>query len=340
MPELIGNILEHRNERMEVEDAVNNNYVTSSSQPSGQLMCDRHEHFGIHVINEIFHINIDEVFTYLFTDSPIFQEFIQIRNTYDVNLGQWSDEPDENGIKTRFIAYTLSINYSIGPKCSPSTETQRLLPESQPGLFYLIDADCYNGGVPYADDFFTTIRYCITKINENQTRLQITGRVTYKRHIWGLIKTLIDKTANTGLATSFGVMATLLRRESERRKAKTDNRQSINSQKIVDNKSLSASQRNYAQPKGNIKERVSRHSPRRRQIPCGSSYRDNSRGTRRRATVHSGKADALYSSTTDILAKSVFIVVVFLVIVNLALFYQMSLLEATVARAVTKYNIR
>lgn len=42
----------------------------------------------------------------------------------DVSLGEWSDEPDENGEKTRFISYTLSINYSLGPKCSPSTETQ------------------------------------------------------------------------------------------------------------------------------------------------------------------------------------------------------------------------
>lgn len=49
-------------------------------------MCERHEHFGIHVIDEIFRINIDEVFKNLFTDCPIFQEFIQIRNTYGISL--------------------------------------------------------------------------------------------------------------------------------------------------------------------------------------------------------------------------------------------------------------
>ena len=39
-------------------------------------------------------------------------------------LGSWPSEPDENGIKVRNIAYTLSLNYSIGPKHSPSTERQ------------------------------------------------------------------------------------------------------------------------------------------------------------------------------------------------------------------------
>jgi len=42
----------------------------------------------------------------------------------DVNLAPWSETPDENGVKTRFISYTLSINYSIGPKSSPSSELQ------------------------------------------------------------------------------------------------------------------------------------------------------------------------------------------------------------------------
>jgi len=42
----------------------------------------------------------------------------------DVRLAPWSDLPDENGEKTRTIYYTLSINYAIGPKCSPSTERQ------------------------------------------------------------------------------------------------------------------------------------------------------------------------------------------------------------------------
>jgi hypothetical protein len=42
----------------------------------------------------------------------------------DVILSPWPDEADSTGIKVRNIAYTLSLNYSIGPKYSPSTERQ------------------------------------------------------------------------------------------------------------------------------------------------------------------------------------------------------------------------
>lgn len=64
----------------------------------------------------------NDILCYLF---PIIvtQTYFHLTSS-DVSLGEWSDEPDENGVKTRLISYTLSINYSLGPKCSPSSETQ------------------------------------------------------------------------------------------------------------------------------------------------------------------------------------------------------------------------
>jgi hypothetical protein len=39
----------------------------------------------------------------------------------DLVLNDWVDTGED---KTRDISYTLSLNYSIGPKSSPSTEKQ------------------------------------------------------------------------------------------------------------------------------------------------------------------------------------------------------------------------
>lgn len=85
-----------------------------------------------------------------------------------------------------FIAVFWFVSYDFTKRFL--SWLQRLLPESQPGSNYLVDAECYNGGVPYADDFFTTIRYCITKVADDRCRVRISGQVTYKKHIWGLIK--------------------------------------------------------------------------------------------------------------------------------------------------------
>jgi len=42
----------------------------------------------------------------------------------DLILSPWPDDADSSGMKVRNISYTLSLNYTIGPKCSPSTERQ------------------------------------------------------------------------------------------------------------------------------------------------------------------------------------------------------------------------
>ena len=45
----------------------------------------------------------------------IFPELVQ---------SEWSEEVDSEGDQHRVISYTLSLNYSIGPKTSPATEKQ------------------------------------------------------------------------------------------------------------------------------------------------------------------------------------------------------------------------
>lgn len=69
---------------------------------------------------------------------------------------------------------------------------QLLYPESKPGQRYLIDAECYNGGVPYCDHFYTLIRYCMTRVGRSSTRLNITGQVVYLKSIFMLKGTTVN----------------------------------------------------------------------------------------------------------------------------------------------------
>ena len=63
-----------------------------------------------------------------------------------------------------------------------------MYPESIPGERYLIDAECYNGGFPYSDNFRTVIRYCLTRAGPASTRVIISGRVVYVKSVMGLIR--------------------------------------------------------------------------------------------------------------------------------------------------------
>lgn len=200
----------------DIEDKQNNNISGIEgklSSTTGECL-GHHEHYNFDILDETFSMNIDELFSHIFTDSPLFRIFIQQRQTYDVKLAPWPDSVDSNGQKIRTIFYTLSINYAIGPKSSPSTETQVMMAETKPGHIYVIDADCVNGGVPYGDNFYTRVRYCITALGPSSTRLYLTGKVMYKKKMWGLVKNFIEKTAHSGLRTSFEVIAELLRQEA------------------------------------------------------------------------------------------------------------------------------
>jgi len=50
-------------------------------------------------------------------------------------------------------------------------------PESRPGEFYLVDAECVSGELPYSDNFYVVNRYCITRVTATKTRLIITSEI-------------------------------------------------------------------------------------------------------------------------------------------------------------------
>lgn len=177
-------------------------------------LCGDHEHFSIPVVDEILNIPVDSVFTYCFTDSAVFRDFVAARKTFDVLLSPWPEEPDANGTKIRNITYTLSLNYSIGPKVSPSTERQIMYPESKHGRKYLIDAECINAGIPYGENFYVINRYCISRISSTRCRFRVTSQIKYRKNVWTLVKNFIEKNATAGIKESFGVLADLLRQES------------------------------------------------------------------------------------------------------------------------------
>ncbi|ESO08607.1 hypothetical protein HELRODRAFT_74724, partial [Helobdella robusta] len=152
--------------------------------------CSKHSHFSIDVLDEAYDLTVDDVFQHVFSDSQIYREFIKTKKTFDVSLNPWSEELDEKGRKVRNISYTLTLDFSIGPKHSPSTEKQVMHTESEPGRFYLIDCECVNEGIPYGENFFITNRYCLSRLSDKRSRLKITSQINYKKNVWGFIKSM------------------------------------------------------------------------------------------------------------------------------------------------------
>lgn len=63
-----------------------------------------------------------------------------------------------------------------------------MLPCSKPGELYAIDSDSVNSGIPYADSFYITSHYCMSRTADNESCLAVYAQIKYKKSVWGLIK--------------------------------------------------------------------------------------------------------------------------------------------------------
>nr|CAD7398039.1 unnamed protein product [Timema cristinae] len=174
----------------------------------GEAVVCSSQHEGRKIVRSIFPVHIDQLFTLLFTSSKFFLDFHTIRRTSDMNLSPWQQSPD-SGLKQRVVTLTMPLSQSVGPKSTHVCETQIMLPCSKPGQLYAIDSDSVNSGIPYADSFYVTTHYCISRTGENECCLAVYCQIKYKKNVkavplfvsllLGLLSGFIEKNTWSGL---------------------------------------------------------------------------------------------------------------------------------------------
>ena len=157
-------------------------------------------------ISRNFDLNIDDLFTLLFTNSKFFYDFQSERKTFDIVQCPWqhSDQSDD---KYREVSYTLHLNHPIGPKTSRATEVQTMRQNSVPGHIYNVDVETTNADIPYADHFFVATHYCLVKVSESESFLTVLCDIKYKKSPWGLIKSFIEKNCWAGIEEHYSALS-------------------------------------------------------------------------------------------------------------------------------------
>ncbi|XP_044761554.1 protein Aster-B-like [Coccinella septempunctata] len=171
-------------------------------------------HEGRQILNEILPINVDQLFTLLFTSSKFYLDFHASRKTTDLVQTPWAAEPKDN-TKIRKVNQTVNLTQAIGPKTSQVSETQTMLQCSKPGFLYSINSESISGGVPYGDSFVILVHYCLKKVSDKQSCLSVYAQVKFKKSVWGLVKGMIEKNCWSGLEDYFAHLLRSLKTESE-----------------------------------------------------------------------------------------------------------------------------
>ncbi|EDV25626.1 uncharacterized protein TRIADDRAFT_55922 [Trichoplax adhaerens] len=156
-------------------------------------------------IDEVYPVNVDTLFKTIFTGSETYYKFINERKTFDFVDDVWHEQDD--GTKVRSVKYTITLNHSIGPKTSVTNELQKLSELSRKGHIYIVDCEVYNSpSIPYGESFYTQERFIVTRISHNKCRLRVSGGIKYKKSVWTIVKSLIDKNVYEGLDATLKVL--------------------------------------------------------------------------------------------------------------------------------------
>ncbi|KAG0699890.1 GRAM domain-containing protein 1B [Chionoecetes opilio] len=210
----------------ETTDSEPDTKITSGLSSGELVACPNlsTHHQGREIINTVYSLPVDAVFTLLFTNSKFMLDLYTARKTTDVVASPWQSNPETNQ-KLRQVTYTLALPpNSFGPKVSHVTETQVVSPFSKHGDIYTVDAEACNAGIPYADSFFVSNHWCLTRESATETRLSVWSQVKYKKNVWGFMKGVIDKNAFSGVESLLNDINAALLAEVDRTNLKRTRR--------------------------------------------------------------------------------------------------------------------
>lgn len=175
-------------------------------------------HEGREMVSMVMPMSVDELFTLLFTNSTFYIDFITTtRKCTDLQVSPWQEAETNPAEKFRTVAFTIPLNNNIGVKSTRAVESQTLLDVSRAGDFYAIDVEASNSGIPYAETFAVCCHWCLMRSGYRKSRLVIYSQIKYKKSVWGIVKTFIEKNAWAALEENFDQMKrSLLAMQSSR----------------------------------------------------------------------------------------------------------------------------
>ncbi|XP_021923999.1 GRAM domain-containing protein 1B-like isoform X2 [Zootermopsis nevadensis] len=196
----------------DMSDTTESEAEKQGTRGSSKLVACTSSHEGRKIIRIIVPIHVDLLFTMLFTNSKFYLDFHSARRTSDISHTPWQQD-SETGTKQRVVTLTMPLSQSVGPKTTQVTEKQVMLPCSKPGELYAIDSDSVNSGIPYADSFYITSHYCMSRTADNESCLAVYAQIKYKKSVWGLIKSFIEKNTWSGLEDFYSHLQRVLLEE-------------------------------------------------------------------------------------------------------------------------------
>lgn len=299
----------------------------TTDDSEGEVVCATdHDHLSKQMLFAVYYIPVEKLFDLLYNDTAFIQSVHLSKRNTNLTVSPWQDDTNGSGNRHRTLSYTVALNYSIGPKSSHTFEKQTLYKLSKPGSLYVVDTECSMAGIPYADAFLVVNRFCISRVTHQKSRLRITTEMRYKKSVWGLAKSMIEKNGYQGSEDFFKTLDAHLKREVEKLqestkgsqtqslKRKLRKRRTRTNTTNMENVNMKQTKPGMSRHLSLMENKQSRHTP---QAAPPSPIR----------SVSSHREEKLTKLNADTLVRVILVVLVLLVIFNAILFYKLWSLE-------------
>uniref|UniRef100_A0A7E4VZG4 VASt domain-containing protein n=1 Tax=Panagrellus redivivus TaxID=6233 RepID=A0A7E4VZG4_PANRE len=178
--------------------------------------CPCIEHKGRVLMDLEVPLTIHQVFNLLFTENKWLRKLDDQLKRSEKSHTPWSKntftEPKE-----RNCTYVVELDKTFGPKCATVNEIQKYVPIGEGGIDgFTLHKEANNEGVPYADSFCVDCYYCVTRVTPTVTRIRVHGGVVFRKYIFGIIKTVIEKSTVHGLDAYYSALSDKLKTDSAR----------------------------------------------------------------------------------------------------------------------------
>lgn len=70
-----------------------------------------------------------------------------------------------------------------------------------------------NAGIPYADSFYISVHFCLSRTNDDHTVFSVHAQIKYKKSVWGVVKGFIEKNTWAGLEDFYSALIHALQSE-------------------------------------------------------------------------------------------------------------------------------
>ncbi|KAJ1346521.1 hypothetical protein KIN20_001331 [Parelaphostrongylus tenuis] len=192
-----------------------------SSLEQEDVSCPCESHEGKLLLDNVFPLSVDEIYDLLFTDCPWFQRFNDLLKNTGYIASPWTT--DKDGIRMRTCTYTMALNHAMAPKSCVVTEKQVISHFGRSGDGFIVNKESQNSGIPYANDFVIQCTYCISKITDNEARIKVHGGIIYKKSIWSVVRSYLEKGTYQGLSDHYSALESTLHKECQSRMTRPEN---------------------------------------------------------------------------------------------------------------------